>query len=117
MGIQAVKNDANWGIYVWKMDTGKVFSDGKGNVMNIPGRPFDIDKMNQITQAAKYYGAPPGEAKFVAGVQRVSEMRHSEETGRMVEGLIASDTDIGAWSDAQNAYESSIRNGWDYDRD
>ena len=115
MGISVVKNKAEWGLYVWMMDNGKAFSDGNGNVMNIPGRAFEIDKMSQITQAAKHYGAPSGQAKFIPGVQRVSEMRHSEEVGRMKEGLIASETDTGAWADAQRAYEQARREGWDYD--
>jgi hypothetical protein len=34
------------------------------------------------------------------GVRRVSEMEHSEQLGRMKEGYIASETDIGAWMDA-----------------
>jgi hypothetical protein len=115
MGIRAVENNASWGIYVWMKNNGKPFTDGDGNVMNIPGRPFEIDKMNAITQAARHYGAPDGNPKFLAGVQRVSEMRASEERGRMAEGYIASETDIGAWADAQRAYERAQLEGWDYD--
>lgn len=115
MGIRAVKNNSTWGIYVWMQNNNKPFSDGKGNIMNIPGRPFDIEKMNQITQAARHYGAPEGEPKFMPGVQRVSEMRHSEEIGRLSEGLLPSETDIGAWADAQRGYEAARRRGEDYD--
>lgn len=116
MGIQAVENNSGWGIYVWELNNKKVFSDGNGNVMNIPGRPFDIEKMQKITEAAKYYNAPDGNPKFVAGVQRVSEMRHSEEIGRMKEGFLPSETDIGAWEDAQRGYEKARRDGVDYDQ-
>lgn len=107
--------NAKYGLYMYIMTNGKPFTDGRGNVLNIPGRPFDIEKLNAVNQAAKYYGAPAGEAKFIPGIQRVSEMRASEETGRMREGLIASETDIGAWRDAQRGYEQALREGWDYD--
>jgi hypothetical protein len=115
MGISVVENKAGWGIYVWMLDNGKPFSDGNGNIMNIPGKPFDIDKLSKITQAAKYYGAGKGEAKFLPGVQRSSEMRHSEEVGRMKAGLLPSETDIGAWADAQRGLEEARRRGYDYD--
>jgi hypothetical protein len=115
VGIQAVKNTSKWGLYVWVLDNGKVFADSDGNVMNIPGKGFEIDLMNQVAQAAKHYGAGSGHAKFIPGVKRVSEMRHSEEIDRLKEGLIASETDIGAWGDAQDAYVQSLREGWDYD--
>jgi hypothetical protein len=110
-----INNNSSWGIYVWKQDNGKVFGDGNGNIMNIPGKPFDIEKMNQITQAAKYYGARDGKPEFTPGVQRVSEMRHSEEIDRMKEGLLPSETDIGAWADAQRGYEAALSRGEDYD--
>jgi hypothetical protein len=116
MGIRAVESNANWGIYVWMMNNGKPFTNSDGDVLNVPGRRFDIELMNQVTEAARYYGAPDGEPKFVAGVQRVSEMRHSEEIDRMKEGYIPSETDIGAWADAQRGYEEARRKGYDYDR-
>lgn len=115
--IKSVQSKADYGLYVWMMTNGKPFSDGNGNVLNIPGRKYDIEKMAQVANAARYYGAPDGEAKFVPGVQRVSKMRHSEEIDRMKEGLIPSETDVGAWSDAQRGYDAARRNGWDYDRD
>lgn len=116
MGIQAVKNQSNYGLYVWRKASGGVFSDEDGNIMNIPGQPFDIQKMNRITQAASYYGAGDGKPDFIPGVNRVSEMRASEELGRMSEGYIASETDVGAWQDAQRGYEEAKRRGEDYDK-
>jgi hypothetical protein len=68
--------------------------------MNIPGNMYDLDKMSKVAQAARYYNAPPGKVIFMPGVRRVSEMEHSEQLGRMKEGYIASETDIGAWMDA-----------------
>jgi hypothetical protein len=117
MGLTAVESKASWGIYVWQMDNGQPFTDGNGGVMNIPGKKYDLEKMSLIAQAARHYGAPSGEAKFLAGVQRSSEMRHSEEIDRMKEGYIPSETDIGAWADAQQAYSAARAAGVDYDRD
>lgn len=115
MGIRVVENNEDYGLYVWMMDNGKPFGDGNGNVMNVPGRSADINAMNAIMQAAKYYGAPSGNPKFMPGTQRVSEMRYSEEIGRMKEGLIPSETDIGAWRDAEAGYDAAIRRGDNYD--
>ena len=96
------------GIYVWQMDhNGKAFGDGRGNVMNIPGKKYDLDKLSKISQAARYYGAPAGKAVFMPGVRRVSDMEHSEQLGRMKEGYIASETDIGAWMDAEKGIKAN----------
>jgi hypothetical protein len=113
--VSVVPNNSPYGIYVWMMDNGKPFSDDDGNVLNVPGRNFDIQLMSDITKAATYYGAPSGKPQFVPGVQRVSEMRHSEEVGRMAEGYIPSETDIGAWADAEAAMRQAAERGWDYD--
>lgn len=115
MGLVKVKNDQSYGLYVWMMDNGKPFGDSNGNVMNIPGRLYDLDAMSQITKAAQYYGAPSGRPKFMAGVTRASEMQYTEELDRMREGLIPSETDIGAWQDAQRGYEAAKARGEDYD--
>lgn len=117
MGIKVVENNATWGIYVWELDSGKVFGDEDGNVMNIPGRPFDIESMNKITKAAQYYGAPSGKPKFMPGVQRVSEAQYSEQRDRMKQGLIPSETDIGMWQEEERNFEEYKRKGWDWDRE
>lgn len=114
MGISVVENSATWGLWVWELDNGKVFGD-KDGVMNIPGRPVDIEASNKITQAAKYYGAPSGKAKFIPGIQRVSEARHSEEVERMKAGLVPSETDIGMWKEQQELYDEYQRKGWDWE--
>ena len=115
MGISMVENSASWGIYVWELDNGKVFGDSDGNVMNIPGRPFDIASMNKISAAAKHYGAPSGKPKFLPGVQRVSEAQYSEQRDRMKQGLIPSENDIGMWKEEQEAFDHYKEMGWDWD--
>lgn len=98
--VKVIEPDAEYGLYVWKMETGKIFGDGEGNFMNIPARKYDIQAINRITQAASYYGAGPGKAVFMAGVTRISDEEHSVQVDRMKNGLIASEFDTGAWADA-----------------
>jgi hypothetical protein len=98
--VKVIENDAEYGLYVWKTESGKIFGDGEGSFMNIPARRYDINAINRITQAASYYGAGPGKAVFMAGVTRISDEEHSVQVDRMKNGLIASEFDTGAWADA-----------------
>lgn len=106
--LTVIQKQQDYGIYVWQMDhNGKAFGDGRGNVMNLPGRAMDIEAMAKVKQAAQHYGAPAGKVIFMPGVRRVSEMEYSEQLGRMKEGHIASETDIGAWIDAKRGFETN----------
>ena len=98
--ITVIEKQGNDGIYVWQTPEGKVVTDGEGNTMNIPSRRGDIEAMSKIRKAAAYYGFPEGEAIFRAGQRRLTDEEHSEQLDRMKDGLIPSDTDIGAWMDA-----------------
>jgi hypothetical protein len=105
--LTVLQKKQNYGIYVWQLDaTGKAFGDGRGNVMNLPGRQFDLEAMSKVKKSAEYHGAGPGKVIFMAGVRRVSEMEYSEQLGRMKEGYIASETDIGAWMDAEKGFKA-----------
>lgn len=114
MGIRRVPSNDNYGLYVWMMDNGKPFSDGDGNVMNLPGVRHDIEAMEKVRKAARYYNAPNGDVQFLPGVSRVSEMRASEELDRMKAGLIPSETDIDAWREEHALYEEYQRKGWEW---
>lgn len=98
--VRVVENDSEYGIYVWKTETGKVFGDGNGSFMNIPARKYDINAINRITQAAAHYGAGPGKASFMPGVTRITEEEHSVQIDRMKQGYIPSEFDTGAFQDA-----------------
>lgn len=98
--VKVIEPDAEYGLYVWKMENGRIFGDGEGNFMNIPARKYDIQAINRITQAAAHYGAGAGKAVFMAGVTRISDEEHSVQVDRMKNGLIASEFDTGAWADA-----------------
>jgi hypothetical protein len=106
--LTVLQKQQDYGIYVWQMDhNGKAFGDGRGNVMNIPGNKYDLGKMAKVKEAAHHYNAPAGKVIFMPGVRRVSDMEYSEQLGRMKEGHIASETDIGAWMDAEKGLKAN----------
>jgi len=108
--LTVIEKKRDDGLYVWMSHSGDIFKDRDGNVMNIPAVRNDITAMNKILKAAHHYGAPDGRPHFVPGVRRVSDMEYSEQIGRMKEGYIPSETDLGAWYDAQRSYQKHGRN-------
>jgi hypothetical protein len=93
--LTVIEKKSDWGVYVWLCDfDSKPFGDGNGNIMNVPGRPYDLEKMAKIRQAA---------------VNRVSDEEHQNQIHRMKEGLIPSETDIGAWMLAQEGMRKNGR--------
>lgn len=98
--VKVIEPDAEYGLYVWRKESGGIFGDGEGNFMNIPARKYDLDAIKRIGEAAAYYGAGPGTAVFMAGVTRISDEEHSVQLDRMKQGYIASEFDTGAWADA-----------------
>jgi hypothetical protein len=99
--LTVLDRNQNYGLYVWKMDNGSIFKDSEGNTMNIPGRKHDLEAMAKLQKAAKYFDLPSGGPHFMAGSRRVSEEEYSEQKQRLAEGYIPSETDIGAWMDAE----------------
>jgi len=91
----------DWGIYVWKKSNGKWFTDGNGNILNIPAMKGDISKLSELRSAAAHYGEPDGEPVFFSGLSRVSDEEYSEQVNRMKEGLIPNLNDLGAVHAAQ----------------
>lgn len=87
---------SKWGMYVWVKPDGKFFTDGEGNVLNIPSMRDDQAKIAELRQAAAYYGQPDGKELFMSNIARVSEETHSEQVDRMSQGLIPSMNDLGA---------------------
>jgi hypothetical protein len=98
--LTVIEKQGDDGIYVWKTPDGKVVTDGNGNTMNIPARRGDITAISKITKAAAYYGFPEGQAVFRAGQRRITDEEYSEQLDRMKEGYIPSETDLGAWYEA-----------------
>jgi len=99
--IQLIDKMYDWGIYVWKKSNGKWFTDGQGNILNIPAMKGDITKIAELKQAAAHYGEPDGDAVFFAGLNRISDEEYAEQKQRMSDGLIPNLNDLGAVHAAQ----------------
>lgn len=99
--ITVIDKMYDWGIYVWQRENGKWFTDGEGNILNIPAMKGDISKIAELRQAAAYYGEPNGQAIFFPGLSRVTDEEYSEQKQRMLEGLLPNMNDLGAVHAAQ----------------
>ena len=113
---KVIEKKYNWGLYVYKKSTGKWFTDGEGNVLNIPSARGDISKIAELKNAAKHYGDPgDGEAVFVPGLTRISDEEYTEQVDRLKSGLIPSMNDLGAWHAAQQTLDTYGRE--EYERE
>jgi hypothetical protein len=86
----------NAGVYVWQLPSGKFFTDGYNNVLNIPSMRNDASKIKQLIQAAAYYGQPEGKAVFFPGTGRITDEEYSVQVDRMKQGYIPNENDLGA---------------------
>lgn len=103
---QVIEKKYNWGLYVYKKSNGSWFTDGEGNVLNIESMRGDLSKITELKNAAKYYGDEgDGEAVFVPGLTRITDEEHSVQKDRMMQGLIPSMNDLGAWYAAQQTQD------------
>jgi len=111
---KVIEKQYDWGLYVYKKSTGKWFTDGEGNILNIESMRGDISKIAQLKTAAKHFGDPgDGEAVFVAGLTRITDEEHSEQMDRLKQGLIPSMNDLGAWHAAQQTVDKFGRGALD----
>jgi hypothetical protein len=100
--ITIMDKQYDWGIYVWKRENGKWFTDGEGNILNIPAHRGDEIQLHKLRQAAAYHGEPNGAPVFFPGMGRVSDEEYSEQLDRMKNGLIPNLNDLGAVKAAQD---------------
>ena len=104
----------DWGLYVYKKSDGRWFTDGEGNVLNIPSMKGDISQIAKLKQAAMHYGDPgDGKAVFVPGLTRITDEEYSEQLDRMKNGLIPSMNDLGAWKAAQDTLNTHGRDAYE----
>ena len=89
-------NGYAWGTYVWKKANGKWFTDGQGNVLNVPANKGDEAQIQKLRDAAAYYGEADGTPVFMAGTSRITDEEYTEQIDRMKQGLIPSMNDLGA---------------------
>jgi len=104
--IQVVEEPfSNAGIYVWQLPSGKFFTDGEGNALSIESMKDDPSKMKELSDAARYNGEPEGKAVFFSNVRKISDEEYSEQKDRMSQGLVPSNTDLGALIAAKKTLE------------
>jgi hypothetical protein len=94
--VTVLQKDYPWGIYVWIKANGKPFTDGSGNVLNIPSHKGDALQMEKLKREATYLGHGDGHAEFYPGMERISDEEYSEQVDRMKQGLIPNLNDLGA---------------------
>ena len=94
-----------WGVYVWKKSNGKWFTDGNGNVLNVPANKGDENQIAKLKETAAHHGEPDGQAVFFPGTARITDEEYSEQKDRMRQGLIPSMNDLGAWHAAQQTHD------------
>lgn len=94
--LTVLDKNYDWGIYIWKKANGKPFTDGNGNVLNVPSHRGDAIQINKLEREAKALGQGDGSYEFYAGMGRISEEEYSEQLDRMKQGLIPNLNDLGA---------------------
>lgn len=111
---KVIEKNYNWGLYVYKKSNGKWFTDGNGNVLNIPAMRGDISKITELKNAAKHYGDDgEGNCVFVPGLTRISEEEHTEQMDRFKNGLLPSMNDLGAIHAAQQTLKTHGRDAYE----
>ena len=95
--VQVIQeNFSNFGTYVWHKPNGKAFTDGEGNALSIEAMKGDLSRIQELQDAARYWGQPEGTAKFYPNIRKISDETHSEQEDRMKSGLIPNMNDLGA---------------------
>ena len=63
--VTMVEKKYDWGLYVWKKANGKWFTDGQGNILNIPSMKGDISKIAELKKSSSVlWGARRGATFF-----------------------------------------------------
>ena len=76
-----------WGIYFWKKANGKPFTDGNGNVLNIPSHRGDAIQIHKLEQEAKALGQGDGTSDLTIGGGGRYRLATEREVGGVVDGL------------------------------
>jgi hypothetical protein len=101
--------DTGYGLYLWEMPDGRVIADQDGNYLNIPGRPMDVFRMNQL---AKYVrealGITEGKAVFYANRRRVSQGEWEDQMERTLDGKMGDPIDPGNQKARENRREAGF---------
>lgn len=96
--ISAV-SETNLGVYVWQLPDETFVADEFANVMSISAMRGDLSAIVKISNAARYYGFPEGEAVFLEGVRKINDEELQEQIQRMNDGLVPDPYDIGVYKE------------------
>ena len=99
--VTVIDKQYDWGIYIWLKENGKAFTDGEGNVLNIPSKKNDEAQLKKLRDVATHHGEPNGKPLFFPGLGRVTDEEYEEQKDRMSQGLIPNMNDLGAVHAAQ----------------
>ena len=94
--ITVIDKGYDWGIYIWKKANGKPFTDGQGNVLNVPSHRGDQIQIQKLVREATALGQGDGSYEFYPGMGRISDEEYSEQLDRIRQGLIPNLNDLGA---------------------
>lgn len=92
-----------WGVYVWQLPTGEFLADEEGNFMLVFCQEGDRNAIKAITDAAKSFGFPEGQAVYWSGKRPITDEEYEHQLARAKAGLVPDPLDIGAIRDEERA--------------
>lgn len=105
-----IVDDAQHGVWVWELPSGRLLSDGDGNYLSMNGLKNDLRCMTRMRQAAASYGFPDGKPLFKAGKWKATQSEWEDQMERMINGEIADPYDPAIMDEARSAYERTSTN-------
>ena len=97
--------EADWGLYVWKMPGGAYVMDEERNFLNIAARKGDLNKIKILQDAAKYWtGTDEGAPEFWSGHRQIDDEEFERQKQRAEWGLIPDELDAPAFAESIDNY-------------
>lgn len=101
-----VLRETEWGMLVWKCDTGEYAADEDGNIMHVflaNTEPKLLTAAKEaLTDAAKGYGFPPGKCVFLSGRRPIDDEALENQLARANAGLVPDPFDPAAVNERMN---------------
>ena len=91
-----------WGCYVWQLPTGETLGED-GQFMLVFATKNDQSAIKAITQAARHYGYPEGQAVWWPDVRPISDEEFESQLDRAEQGLTPDPFDLGAIKEEMEA--------------
>ena len=81
-----ISPNLGWGTYMFQTESGKLFTDGNGNILSLDGEKGDLRCVEKMRTFAQYYGAGEGKVVFSEGRWKISDSEYEAQVGAMHEG-------------------------------